>query len=101
LSSPAANSQKARKERDKLSLQRATIGVGVAALGLAGALTYATAVATSESRDTNSVPADPTMITDPNPAVEPADIGEIPRPPPTSLWSPNPRATPVAVTGAS
>jgi hypothetical protein len=99
LSKPGGKDQQSRKERDKRSLQRATIAVGVAALGLAGALTYAAAAATSGSGNPNPVP-DSTMVTDPNPAIEPSDIGEM-RPPATSLSSPDPRVAPVAVTGAS
>jgi hypothetical protein len=101
LSRPAADDPRSRKERDKRSLQRATIAVGVAALGLAGALTYAAAAATSgSSSNTNPGPTDPTTVTDPNPAIEPSDIGEM-RPPATSLSSPAPGVAPVAVTGAS
>jgi hypothetical protein len=100
LSRPAADDPRSRKERDKRSLQRATIAVGVAALGLAGALSYAAAAATSGSNNTSPLPTDPTMVTDTNPAIEPSDIEEM-RPPATSLSSPDPRVAPVAVTGAS
>lgn len=100
MSSRNDDDQKARKERDKRTLQRATIGVGVAALGLAGVLTYAASVAHVGASNTNPAPAsNPVVVA--TPTSESDDYYDNPRPPATTLTSPDPRIGPVAVTGAS
>jgi hypothetical protein len=94
----------ARKGRDSRALQRATIGIGVVSLGLAGALTYAAASATAAKGSaapagnlSQPVAASPT----PTSTGEHDDEHYSPRPPATGLQNPQPGATPVAVTGGS
>jgi len=110
LSSPAIGEQQARKERDKRSLQRATIGVGVAALGLAGVLTYAAWSAAAPETTTptgNTAPIsspDSTVVSNGYPnddSSDSSDHSQAPRTPSSGVSSSDPRSVPVAVTGGS
>jgi hypothetical protein len=94
-----SNDQQARKERDKRSLQRATIAVGVASLGLAAVLAYAASAATSAG-------AKAAPISTPSPSAAPSrrsgdDSGDGLQPPGASLANPQPTVAPIAVTGGS
>ena len=102
MSSQELGAQRARKARDRQSLRRATILVGVLSLGLAGALTYAAAAATAAAKGPAAPAAgsNPAVSVSPSPTHGGDDQDEQPRPAPV-VHSPPPGTTPVAVTGGS
>jgi hypothetical protein len=102
MSSQDISDQRARKARDKRSLQRATILVGVLSLGLAGALTYAAAAATVAAKGpaAPAVGSNPSVTVSPTPTYRGDDQNEQPIPAPP-VQSPPPGTTPVVVTGGS
>src|ERR1700730_5369838 len=100
MTSQDIGDQRARKARDKRSLQRATILVGVLSLGLGGALTYAAAAATVAAKGSAapSAGANPPAVVSPTPTYRGDDQNEQPRPAPP-VQNPPPGTTPVVVTG--
>ena len=101
MSNVAASNQRARKEGDKRALQKATIAIGVVSLGLTGALVYA-AASDAVSGNTSAPPSGLDQSVNADLTLTPEiDDDHGPKPPVTSVGSPQPGTKPVAVTGGS